>query len=317
MLLTCKDLVKRYKEKTALDKFNLEVKEGEILGLLGPNASGKTTAINCMLSLLKFNSGEITIFGEKMTENALHIKKRIGFVPQEVSLFYAFSVYENIDYFSSLYVNDSSKRKALVEEAIEFTGLSNYKNYMAKKLSGGLLRRLNIACGIAHKPELIFMDEPTVAVDAQSRAFILQGIKELAKKGSTIIYTTHYLEEVEELCDRIVIIDNGHVIANGTLDELQNLSSKSEKIVVEFIETKDDLTEKLKQIPHVLEVTKQQKDYAISFEKSTNNLNGLISFINAQNLHYTKLYSEKPSLNDAFLELTGRSLRDKWCFYVY
>ncbi|WP_029410423.1 ABC transporter ATP-binding protein [Treponema pedis] len=311
MILTVTDLVKRYKEKTALDNFNFEVKKGEVLGLLGPNGCGKTTAINCILSLLKFDSGEIKIFEEPMTQNALHIKKRIGLVPQEVSLFYDFTVRENIDYFCGLYINNSVKRKKLVNEAIEFVGLTNYSNYRAKKLSGGLLRRLNIACGIAHKPELIFMDEPTVAVDAQSRNFILSGIKELAKQGNTIVYTTHYLEEVEELCDRIVIMDNGKTVANGTLEELQKMGKTSEKIIVEFIEPPLNLEERLKTVPHILEVTKKTNEYLLYFENSSNNLNAFISFINSENLKYIKLYSERPTLNDTFLELTGKELRDE------
>ncbi|WP_024470005.1 ABC transporter ATP-binding protein [Treponema pedis] len=311
MILTVTDLVKRYKEKTALDNFNFEVKKGEVLGLLGPNGCGKTTAINCILSLLKFDSGEIKIFEEPMTQNALHIKKRIGLVPQEVSLFYDFTVRENIDYFCGLYINNSVKRKKLVNEAIEFVGLTNYSNYRAKKLSGGLLRRLNIACGIAHKPELIFMDEPTVAVDAQSRNFILSGIKELAKQGNTIVYTTHYLEEVEELCDRIVIMDNGKTVANGTLEELQKMGKTSEKIIVEFIEPPLNLEERLKTVPHILEVTKKTNEYLLYFENSSNNLNAFISFINSENLKYIKLYSERPTLNDTFLELTGKELRDQ------
>ncbi|EFW38261.1 ABC transporter, ATP-binding protein [Treponema phagedenis F0421] len=311
MILTVKNLVKRYKEKTALDHFNLEVREGEVLGLLGPNGCGKTTAINCILSLLTYSKGEIEIFGKPMTPNDRDIKQDIGLVPQEVSLFNVFTVKENVDYFCGLYVNDAAKRKALVDEAIDFVGLSNYKNYKAKKLSGGLLRRLNIACGIAHKPRLIFMDEPTVAVDAQSRNFILSGIKDLAKNGSTIVYTTHYLEEAETLCDRVVIMDNGKDIANGTLDELKNLIKTREKIIVEFVSEPDNLESRLRNIKHVLDITKKGNDFIIVFENSLNNLNELISFINAEKLSYTKLYSEQPSLNDIFLELTGKELRDK------
>ncbi len=221
MILSVKNLVKRYKEKLALDGFNLEVEKGEIVGLLGPNGCGKTTAINCILSLLKFDKGEIEIFGKPMAPNAIDIKREIGLVPQEVSVFANFTVKQNVDYFCGLYVSDSKQRKALVAEAIEFTGLTKYASYKTTKLSGGLKRRLNIACGIAHKPELIFLDEPTVAVD-----FILSGIKDLAKRGSTIVYTTHYLEEVEELCDRIIIMDKGKNIAAGTLEELRQLARR-------------------------------------------------------------------------------------------
>lgn len=309
-ILTVTNVVKRYKEKLALDHFNLTVKKGEILGLLGPNGCGKTTAINCILSLLTYGKGEIKLFGKPMHPNALDIKQRIGLVPQEVSVFYNFTVLQNIDYFCGLYIADAEKRKRLVQEAIDFVGLSAYSSYKAKKLSGGLLRRLNIACGIAHNPEIIFLDEPTVAVDAQSRNFILSGIKELAKKGSTIIYTTHYLEEVEQLCSRIVIMDNGRDIANGSLDELKKLIRTSEKVVIEVLELQDRLAEKLKTIPHVLDVIQKEHEFTITFENSINNLNELILFINKNNLAYTKLYSELPSLNDIFLDLTGKELRD-------
>ena len=185
-----KELVKRYKELLALDHFNLEVREGEILGFLGPNGCGKTTAINCMLGLLTYDKGDIRVFGEAMVPNAYHIKKNIGLVPQELAYFEQLTVYENIDFFCGLYIKDKQRRKNLVEEAISFVGLEDYRKFFPNKLSGGLKRRLNIACGIAHRPKLIFLDEPTVAVDAQSRNFILEGIKrlqELFAKGKIII----------------------------------------------------------------------------------------------------------------------------------
>ena len=185
------NLVKRYKELIALDHFNLEIQKGEIFGLLGPNGSGKTTTINCLLSLLKYDKGSIEIFGQQMTPDNYDVKRRIGIVMQNVAVFEELNVYENIDYFCGLYIKDKTLRRQYVEEAIEFAGLGEFVKFRPKKLSGGLLRRLNIACGIAHKPELIILDEPTVAVDPQSRNRILEGIVELNQKGATIIYTSH------------------------------------------------------------------------------------------------------------------------------
>lgn len=310
MVVKVNNLVKRYKELIALDHFNMEVKEGEILGLLGPNGCGKTTAINCILSLLSFDKGEIEVFGKKMTPNAYDIKKKIGLVPQEVSVFNNLTVKENIDYFCGLYIDDKKLREQYVEEAIEFVGLKDYIKFYPKKLSGGLKRRLNIACGIAHKPKLIFLDEPTVAVDAQSRNFMLDGIKKLNSEGSTIIYTTHYLEEVEMLCKRIIIMDKGRSLVSGTKEELKAMITTSEKIVAGFLNIDDKTIEKMKNIPHVIDIEKDDEDYIIKFENGVNNLSNLLEFIKDNNLTYTKLHSQLPSLNDVFLELTGKELRD-------
>lgn len=221
-ILEVKSLTKDYKGVKAVDNLSFDVYKGEILGFLGPNGSGKSTTINCILSLLKYQSGEIKILGEDMKPNAYDLKSKIGVVFQEVSVFEELNVYDNIDYFCGLYVTDKEKRKELVEDAIKFVGLEKYKKYLPKQLSGGLIRRLNISCGIAHKPELIFMDEPTVAVDPQSRNSILEGIKKLRDNGATILYTTHYMEEVEEICDRVIIIDKGKIIATGTCEELKS-----------------------------------------------------------------------------------------------
>ena len=310
MIVKVNNLVKRYKELIVLEHFNMEVEEGEILGLLGPNGCGKTTAINCILSLLNFDKGEIQIFGKKMTSNSYDIKKQIGVVPQEVSVFENLTVRENIDYFCGLYVEDRVTRKQYVEEAIEFVGLKDYVKFYPKKLSGGLKRRLNIACGISHKPKLIFLDEPTVAVDAQSRNFILDGIKRLNQEGSTIIYTTHYLEEAEMLCKRIIIMDNGKNLVSGTNEELKAMITTTEKIVVGFSVIKDETVQKLRKIPHVIDIEKREDDYIIKFENGLNNLSNLLEFIKENNLTYTKLYSQLPTLNDVFLELTGKELRD-------
>ena len=218
-IVQIENLVKRYGDLVALDHLNLKIAEGEIFGLLGPNGSGKTTAINCMLSLLKYDKGAIRIFGEDMRPDNYKVKQQIGIVLQNVAVFDELTVYENIDYFCGLYIPDKKKRKALVEEAITFAGLDDYRKMHPKKLSGGLLRRLNIACGIAHKPRLIIMDEPTVAVDPQSRNKILEGIKKLNEQGSTIIYTSHYMEEVVD-ADRVIVMDDGHIVMDGTPKEI-------------------------------------------------------------------------------------------------
>ena len=200
-VIEVKNLTKEYKTLKAIDDLSFEVREGEILGLLGPNGSGKSTTINCILSLLKFSKGSIQIFGKEMTPNAYDIKKELGVIFQEVAVFDELTVYENIDYFCGLYIKDKNTRKQYIDEAIELVGLEEFRKFYPKQLSGGLLRRLNIACGIAHKPKLIFLDEPTVAVDPQSRNNILDGIKKLRDNGATIVYTTHYMEEVEILCE--------------------------------------------------------------------------------------------------------------------
>ena len=224
------NLTKEYKGKRAVDELSFDVYKGEILGLLGPNGSGKSTTINSILSLLKYQSGTIKIFGKEMKPDSYDIKSKIGVIFQDVAVFEELSVYDNINYFCGLYIKDKALRQQYVEDAINLVGLGEFKKYLPKQLSGGLLRRLNIACGISHKPELIFLDEPTVAVDPQSRNNILDGIKKLRDNGATIEYTTHYMEEVEILCDRIIIIDRGRIIAQGTSDELKAQANIEEKI---------------------------------------------------------------------------------------
>lgn len=306
-----KELVKRYKELLALDHFNLEVREGEILGFLGPNGCGKTTAINCMLGLLTYDKGDIRIFGEAMVPNAYHIKKNIGLVPQELAYFEQLTVYENIDFFCGLYIKDKQRRKNLVEEAISFVGMEDYRKFFPNKLSGGLKRRLNIACGIAHRPKLIFLDEPTVAVDAQSRNFILEGIKRLNKEGSTIVYTTHYLDEADQLCDRIVIMDKGHNVVDGTPEELKSMIATKEIIHLELVEEASaDIVREMESLPHLQLLDKNKATYILQFTQKGSNIVALAQLLNQHGLAYLKLYSEQPSLSDVFLSFTGKELRD-------
>lgn len=309
-VIEVKNLTKKYKELTAVDHLSFNVEEGEILGLLGPNGSGKSTTINCILSLLTMNEGEIKIFGKEMKPNAYDTKKDIGVIFQEVAVFEELTVYENIDYFCGLYIKNKKERKEKVEKAIEFVGLSEFKKFYPKQLSGGLLRRLNIACGIAHEPKLIFLDEPTVAVDPQSRNNILEGIKTLRNKGATILYTTHYMEEAEILCDRIIIMDKGKIIAQGTKEELKELAGIEEKVTLEVENLPKQKQEKIKEIKHIEEVSYEGNRLIISFQKGENNFTHLLEWLKQEGITYDGIYSEKPSLNDVFLELTGKELRD-------
>ena len=309
-MIHIENLVKRYGSFVALDHLNLQIQEGENFGLLGPNGSGKTTAICCLLALLKYDKGQITIFGKEMQPDRYDIKKDIGVVMQNVAVFEQMSVWENIDYFCGLYVKDKAKRRELVEEAIRFTDLEEYRKARPKKLSGGLLRRLNIACGIAHKPRLIILDEPTVAVDPQSRNKILEGIQELNRQGSTIIYTSHYMEEVEQICSRIAIIDHGRVLATGTTEELKNMIKTGETITIEAVAADEHLLEKLQTLPHVFDISYEKQVLKIRLSSGRHNLVRILNFLTEQDISFGRVFSELPTLNDVFLEITGKKLRD-------
>ena len=309
-VIEIENLTKSYGKFKAIDDLSIYVEKGKIFGLLGPNGSGKSTTINCILSLLNFEKGSIKIFGKEMQPNCYNIKSKIGVVFQDVAVFNELTVYENINYFCGLYIKNKKKREQYVEDAIKLTGLGEFKKFRPKQLSGGLLRRLNIACGIAHKPELIFLDEPTVAVDPQSRNSILEGIKELNKNGATIVYTTHYMEEVEQLCNRIAILDKGKVIALGTKEALKELTTMGEKITVEAPNLKKAIVSELKTMENILDVKYEDDTLFVTYKKGEDNLEKMISFLKENNVKYTKIFSELPTLNDVFLELTGKKLRD-------
>lgn len=309
-IIKVKNLTKEYKKLKAIDDLSFDVNEGEILGLLGPNGSGKSTTINCLLSLLNFQKGQIKIFNQNMNPDAYEIKRKIGVVFQDVAVFEELNVYDNIDYFCGLYITDKKIRKEYIEDAIKLVGLENYKKFYPKQLSGGLLRRLNIACGIAHKPKLIILDEPTVAVDPQSRNNILDGIKKLRDDGATIIYTTHYMEEAEILCDRIIILDKGKVIAEGTSDELKKLANIEEKITVEVNDLSNELLDEIISFKTVDSAILTNQTLVVTYKKGKNNLEELIGFLKTKKIKYNKIFSERPTLNDVFLELTGKELRD-------
>ena len=245
-----------------------------------------------------------------MKPDSYDLKSQIGVVFQNVAVFDELTVYENLDYFCGLYIKDKNTRKSYIKDAIELTGLEEFEKFYPKQLSGGLLRRLNIACGIAHKPKIIFLDEPTVAVDPQSRNNILNGIKRLREQGATIIYTTHYMEEVEILCDRIIILDKGKVLATGTSDSLKTLAKIEEKIYLEVNNFEEKYIDEIKKLENSDEVKYNENILEVKYKKGKNNLVELMEYLKTNNIKYDKIYSERPSLNDVFLELTGKELRD-------
>ncbi len=309
-VIEIENLVKRYKELVALDHLNLTIREGEVFGLLGPNGSGKTTAINCILALLHFDKGSVKVFGEEMQPDSYDIKRKIGVVLQNVAVFEELTVQENIDYFCSLYVKEKSVRRQYVEEAISFSGLEDFRKFFPKKLSGGLLRRLNIACGIAHKPKLIILDEPTVAVDPQSRNRILEGIQKLNREGATIIYTSHYMEEVEQICSRIAILDQGRCVASGTKEELKAMIKIGEKIHLEAEGMTSEQMEGIRRLRHVYQADYQNGMLEICCNGGKHNLVHILDYMTKQEISFGRVYAELPTLNDVFLEITGKQLRD-------
>jgi len=309
-IVKIENLVKRYKDLIAVDNFSMHVNEGEILGLLGPNGSGKTTTLNCLMALINADAGQVEVFGKKMESSAYDLKRDIGVILQNVAVFDELTVYENIDYFCGLYITDKATRKRYVDEAIDFVQLQDHTKMLPKKLSGGLLRRLNIACGIAHKPKLIILDEPTVAVDPQSRDYILDGIKKLNKQGATIIYTSHYMEEIEQLCNRIVIMDGGQKIAEGTKQDLKRMIKTGETIKMEVLNIEEEQMNYLRSLDNVKSVKHHDDVLTIKCMQGANNLLEIMSYLSSENIVFGSVLSELPTLNDVFLEMTGKELRD-------
>lgn len=307
MVIKVKNLIKKFEEKVVLDNFNLELKENDILGLIGPNGCGKTTLISCILELIHYDSGNILVFGENSIKNKYDIKRKIGFVPQEIAVFDELTVRENIDFFCSLYVSNKNERKNLVNYAIDFVDLKKFEKFIPKKLSGGLLRRLNIACGIVNKPKLLILDEPTVAIDTQSRNFILEKIKLLNEQGTSILYTTHYLEEAEYLCKNISIMDNGKNIVTGDMKELIENVSIKEKIFISGIFTQSFI-DFLKEEENVIFVEEKDGSLILNYNTNVGNLKNLVHLLDKYNVAYDSIFSKRPSLQDVYLELTGKEM---------
>jgi len=323
--LTVKNLIKNYGDFCAVDNLSFSVYEGEIFGLLGPNGAGKSTTIHVITSLSDFSKGSISVDGMDIVKEKDKVKRMIGMVPQEVALYPFLSAEENVSFFASLYGLRGKERKEATREALEFVGLSNRNDMKPKQMSGGMRRRLNIACSIAHHPKLIIMDEPTVGVDAQSREHILNSIKILRDRGATVIYTSHYMNEVESICDRIAIIDHGQFVACGTEQELIDLVSdcKSLKISTKFSSDFDSerFISEITKLPDINSARIGSGEKIGNSKKMDNNeiilevrnsccdFMFLFEYLKKYHLPIMGFSSESMNLEDVFIAMTGREMR--------
>ena len=307
-MIKVSNLSKTFDDFKALNNINLEVKEGEIFGLLGPNGAGKSTFINCMSTLLKADSGTIFLNGIDLNKHPNKIKNLIGIVPQEISLYENFSAFDNLLFFGKLYGIDKKTLIKSIEEILLLIGLENRKNDLIKTYSGGMKRRINIAAALLHKPKILLMDEPTVGVDPQSRNQIFSVIENLNKKGMTIIYTTHYMEEVERLCNTIAIMDAGNIIAKDSLTALQKNSNTKELLKIKFETITNQQFHDFKNQFH-FNISKEDNEISMqcAIEKELHNI---LSYIINSHLKIIDINRKKANLETIFLQLTGKKLRD-------
>lgn len=307
-VIEVKNITKEYGNHVAVDGINLEIQTGEIYGILGPNGAGKSTLIGMICGLIKKNSGEVIY--EEGAANIRKWKENIGIVPQDFALYWDLTVEENISFFCSLYGYKGSELKSRTKKTLDFVELTEVKDKRASELSGGMKRRLNIGCAISHSPKLIIMDEPTVGIDPQSRNHILRSILKLREEGATVIYTSHYMQEVDDICDRIAIIDNGKIIAKGTSDELKELVADKNVVSVTLKKEIKNLNNKLMELTGVDKVVVSENNYRISTLKSRNIISDIVTLISNANGEITNIINEQPTLESVFLALTGKALRE-------
>ncbi len=308
--LEIKNLTKKFGDFIAVDNMSLSIAQGEIFGFLGSNGAGKSTTINMIAGLLRSNEGEINILGKNSKKYSRFAKMNIGIVPQDIAIYEELTAYENVKFFAGLYGLRGTELKERVEEALQFVGLSDRHKSYPKNFSGGMKRRLNIACALAHRPKLIIMDEPTVGIDPQSRNYILQSVRKLNEMGSTIIYTSHYMEEVEEICTKIAIVDHGKIIAEGTKEQLKAIITDTKDIWIEVKTIEDMDMDQLKEISGVKAVQIEENVIKVNSDTGVNNLNKIIQYFISHDIEIRSVEEQAPNLETVFLTLTGRKLRD-------
>ena len=307
-ILQIENLHKQYDKFEALKGVDLNIKKGEIYGLLGPNGAGKSTLIKTISGLEKKTQG--TIIFEEKEKNINKYKQHIGLLPQDLAIYLDFTARENISFFCSLYGYKGKALKERVDKALEFVGLTEVKNKKAKEFSGGMKRRLNMGCAIAHSPRLIIMDEPTVGIDPQSRNHILESVKRLNEEGATIIYTSHYMEEVEELCNNISIMDNGKIIASGSKEYLKSNLVNYNVYTINLKNKIYKLENYINKIDGVYKTEIENNEIRCYYLKDKNILQKLINTISNHSGVIENIKNEVPTLESVFLTLTGKKLRD-------
>ena len=304
------DVVKRYDSRLSVDHLNLNVEEGEVLGLLGPNGAGKSTTIGMLCGLIGIDSGEIRVGGLSVRQQPMEVKRMLGLVPQELALYGKLSAEENVTFFARLYGLRGALLKERVREALEFVGLEDKAKEQPATFSGGMKRRLNIACAIMHRPKVIIMDEPTVGIDPQSRNHILESVRMLNRMGSTVIYTSHYMEEVEAVSSRVAIMDKGHLIACGTQQELRERAAQQERIILQASPVSESLLEELREHPHISLVEAEGERIVMYLPSAQRTLQDILFICARHQALIASLECEAPNLESLFLNLTGRTLRD-------
>ncbi|WP_122645902.1 ABC transporter ATP-binding protein [Enterococcus mediterraneensis] len=310
-IVEVKHLTKKFGSSIAVDDISFSVEKGTIVGLLGPNGAGKSTTINMITGLLKKTSGEINLFGKAVTEKNRELRKKIGVVPQDLAIYYDLSAEENVRYFGGLYGLRGAKLKDAVEQALKLVGLWERKKDKPATFSGGMQRRLNIAMAIVHQPEFVIMDEPTVGIDPQSRNYIMETIEKMRQAGKTLIYTSHYMEEVERLADTIIIIDHGKVIAQGTATELVNLITDQKNIMITVANPQDIVLEELQQQNGVIQAQLAEQLLTVTVANESSVLNQLLMHLIQQGVEVDRVHQQEIDLETVFLNLTGRNLRDR------
>jgi ABC-2 type transport system ATP-binding protein len=305
-----RSLVKRFGDLVAVDDVSFAIEEGEMFGLLGPNGAGKTTTISMISCLLDPTSGEVVVDGHPIAGEAAAVKRALGVVPQEIALYPTLSAAENLMFWGRMYGLSGAALKTAVDEALELAGLADRAKERIEKYSGGMKRRINIAAGILHRPKVLLMDEPTVGIDPQSRNHILETVKQLNASGMTVLYTSHYMEEVEFLCDRIAIMDHGKIIAAGTLNELRNIVGSQDVVDIKVSDVSDAVLERVRGIGGVTQADRSDGAMRVLTTSSGSILGQLVQALESEGAHVTSVSVTEPDLESVFLHLTGKSLRD-------